>query len=207
MNCQKCGAVVREGAKHCGNCGAPVSTSNKKKKKDIILIAAVVVSVALAVSLYCWNHFSENKDSDNQSAVSSYTAPTVSSPSSNSGSTAAADRNLLIYDKNGIKVYYLRYEYKYLPSFVFRVENNSKYDIFVDSDNVSLNGYMLTTSLLNKVAAGKKATANMTFFSSDLENNNITDFHNLEFILKIDEADNYSKSPIDDEQDVDIKFQ
>lgn len=206
MNCQKCGAVVRDGAKHCGNCGAPVSTSNKKKKKDIILIAAVVVLVALAVSLYCLNYFRENKDSDNQSAVSSYTAPTVSTPSSNSGSSTEADRNLLIYDKNGIKVYYLRYEYKYLPSFIFYVENNSSYDIFVDSDNVSLNNYMLTTSLLNKVAAGKKATVDMTFFDSDLEKNNITKFQNLEFVLKISEAGKYGKSPIDDEQEVVIKF-
>lgn len=53
------------------------------------------------------------------------------------------------------------------------IENNTEQNIIVQTDNESVNGYMISPMFSCDVGAGKKANHNLTFFNSELEENSI----------------------------------
>lgn len=56
----------------------------------------------------------------------------------------------------------------------------SEQTITVQSRDTSVNGFMVEPSLSSEITPGNKAISGMTFMSSDLEENNITEFETIE---------------------------
>ena len=192
MKCPYCNNEVRDGAKHCGQCGSSLESLKKRNNaKTIIIIICAVIGIAVIAFLL--NQTTDNKESTRTASTGSHDSDGL-------------NEEKIIYNNNNIKIYYVSYGEKYLPTFTYRIENNSEYDIFVSSDNESVNDCMITTILLQEVAAGKKATTDMVFYDSDLTDNNITKIEKLEFVLKISQANYYGDSPIDDEKSIVIEF-
>ncbi len=104
------------------------------------------------------------------------------------------DSGFVALDKSGIKVIIKKLSDKnsFWGSEVFvYVENNTDDDITVQTDGVSINGYMVTPIFSCDVVEGKKAVDSIMFMESDLEDNGITDITEIELKLVIFESDSF----------------
>jgi len=72
------------------------------------------------------------------------------------------------------------------------VENNSDKNATLQVRDVSINGFMVDPAFSCDVLAGKKAFDSITFFESDLEDNNIESISELEFYFTIFESDGWN---------------
>ena len=71
------------------------------------------------------------------------------------------------------------------PGVILYIENNTEKDITVQVRDVSINGFMVESSMSEDVVAGKKALSAVQFFNSDLESNSITDITDVELYFHI----------------------
>lgn len=65
------------------------------------------------------------------------------------------------------------------------IENNHGENIIVQSDNMSINGFMVTPYFYSTVNTGRKALSEITIMSNDLKKNNIDKIENIELNFKI----------------------
>lgn len=100
-------------------------------------------------------------------------------------STAADNegKNLVVYDNNGIKLTYTGYKKDIFPTLTYRLENSSDKSYMVTSEDVSVNDCMISTSIIETIAPGKKSAVKMTMFESDLKDNGIEKIEKVEFKL------------------------
>lgn len=85
------------------------------------------------------------------------------------------------------------------------VQNDTPDNITIQVRNVSINGYMVEPMFSCDVAAGKKAYDAISFLQSDLEDNGISDIHELELEFYIFDSDTWDD--IDDTDSITITFQ
>lgn len=89
----------------------------------------------------------------------------------------------LVVDKNNIKIYVLKLDDKdsfWGADIYVYIENNSSQNLTVQARDVSINGFMVDPSFSSNVIAGKKVYDSITFFESDLEENDIKEITELE---------------------------
>ncbi len=98
-----------------------------------------------------------------------------------------------IYDKNGIKIIVLGLnESGWLgPEMYMYIENNTKRNISIYTENVSVNGFMISDFFSSGVLAGKKNIDELTIYTSDLEENDIKKIEEVEFSLRVRDSDSY----------------
>ena len=103
------------------------------------------------------------------------------------------DSGTVVYDEGGIKIVVKGIEEDSIfgPEIITYIENNSGQDVCVQVRNVSVNDFMVDASMSEEVLDGKKAIGDITFFGSDLENNNIETIENVEFSFHIFNNDNW----------------
>lgn len=77
------------------------------------------------------------------------------------------------------------------PGLILYVENNSKQNITVQVRDVSINGFMVDSSMSVDVVVGKKAISAVQFYSSDLEENGIDDISDIELYFHIFNLDTW----------------
>lgn len=71
------------------------------------------------------------------------------------------------------------------PGVILYIENNSEKDVTVQVRDVSINEFMVDSSMSTDIVAGKKAMSAVQFFSTDLEENAITDITDVELYFHI----------------------
>lgn len=71
------------------------------------------------------------------------------------------------------------------------VENTSDKNVGISVDDMSINGFMMSPYFSTTVYAGKKSIADITVFSSDLEDNGIETIDEVELKFHIYNADTY----------------
>lgn len=214
--CPKCGAELQSDSFFCNYCGAPwhdvkaepqiQSQTNQTgfnglslKKAFIIagatvLVLGVIIGVAETIA-------GKNKIYDESKNVPS---ATIAAKTKNQESEkreeqkeedpAETDKNIVVYDNNGIKLTYKGFKNDIMPELTFFLENSSDKTYMVSSDDVSINDYMISTTILEEVAPGKKVNTSMVMFSSALEDNNITKIEKVEFKLHCTNSDDYTDS-------------
>lgn len=74
------------------------------------------------------------------------------------------------------------------PGVVVYIENNGDEDVTVQTRDVSVNGFMVSAVFSSEVCAGKRAVDSITFLSSDLEDNGITEIKDIELSFHIFES-------------------
>lgn len=77
------------------------------------------------------------------------------------------------------------------PGLILFIENTGKKAITVQARDVSVNGYMIDSSLSEDVYPDKRSLTAVTFFSSDLEKNDIEKFEDVELSFHIFETDGW----------------
>ncbi len=92
-----------------------------------------------------------------------------------------------LYDEGGIKIVgqYVDENSFWGSSVLLYIENNTSQNIIVQNDDLAVNGFMVTSYMSQNIYAGKKAIADITLSSSDLEKNGITSIDNIDTTFKI----------------------
>lgn len=93
------------------------------------------------------------------------------------------DSGDVLYDNNGIRIIskgLILDDSLFGPKFMTFIENNSDKSITIQVRDTSINGFMITPTMSSEVMPGKKALKAMTFMSSQLEENGITDIEEIE---------------------------
>lgn len=89
----------------------------------------------------------------------------------------------LAVDQNDVKIYVLKLkdeESFWGADVTVYIENNSDKPITVQARDVSINGFMIDPSFSSEVMPGKKIYDELSFFESDLKDNDITDITEIE---------------------------
>ena len=86
-----------------------------------------------------------------------------------------------VVNQDGVKVIvkYVDENSFWGTSVLVYVENNSGHDILISSEDVSVNGFMINALYSVDIKDGYKSFDTMTFFSSDLEENNISSIETI----------------------------
>ena len=110
----------------------------------------------------------------------------------------------VLFEGNGIKITYKGVTPDTLSQKVnVKIENNSAKDYTVQVRDVSVNGYMIDPIFSCKVKSGKIANDNISFWNSDLKENDIEKINDIEFSFYV-----YNDDELEDRFDTEmIKIQ
>lgn len=93
------------------------------------------------------------------------------------------DSGEVLYDSNGIKIVFkglVTGDSIFGPQLMIYTENNTDQTITIQARNTSVNGYMIEPTLSTEMTPANKAISGITFFESQLEENQITKFETVE---------------------------
>jgi len=113
----------------------------------------------------------------------------------------------LAYNENGVEIVVKGISVEdsiFGPGIIVYIANSSERDITVQVRDVSVNGFMMDTIFSSDVLAGKHSVSAITFLSSDLEENEITEIEETELSFHI--FDKNSWDTIVDTNTVTITF-
>lgn len=106
------------------------------------------------------------------------------------------DSGDVIYDSHGVRVICkgLKQDVIWDGTVVFYIENNSDQSVSVHSQNVSVNGFMESVSMWEDLRPGTRAISGMYLLNlEDLELESIDEVENIEFELRIINADTWAE--------------
>lgn len=108
-------------------------------------------------------------------------------------SRAPQDSDIVLVDNDELSVTVIGYDKDNIWGYSVNVfiQNKTDKNIMFSTDNESINGFMVSALWAETVPSGKCSFGSITWFSSSLEDNNITTVENIEFILRAYDADNY----------------
>ena len=105
------------------------------------------------------------------------------------------DSGEVLYDSDGIKIVgkgLSSDDSIFGPGLIIYIENNSDTDRTVQVRDTSVNGFMIDTVMSQDGVAGKKSITAVTFLSSSLEENSITDITSVETSFHIFDTEDWS---------------
>lgn len=117
------------------------------------------------------------------------------------------DSGEVLVDSNGVKIVAKGLSANgsfWGPGVILYIENNASQDITVQVRDVSVNGFMVESTMSEDVVVGKKAMSAVQFFSTDLEANNITDIEEVELFFHIYDLNSWDT--VFDSDVINIKF-
>ncbi len=98
------------------------------------------------------------------------------------------DSGEVLYEKNDVRIIARGISADdsiFGPGLILYIENLGKKSITVQAQDVSVNGFMIDHSLSSEVSAGKRTVDALTFFQSDLEENDIDKITDAELAFHI----------------------
>lgn len=104
------------------------------------------------------------------------------------------DSGNVIYDVQGIKIvakHLSTDDSIFGPGLVLYMANDTDETITVQARDTSVNGFMVDGVLSQEISPGKKALTALTFLSSTLEENNITDITDIETAFHIFDSEDW----------------
>lgn len=166
-------------------------------------IIALLLVALMAVSLVACGSSTANPDLNNPINTNNQTeAPTETEAPNNIETNAnvdatvnvsESDLNQVVYEKGGIKVTATEvgFEEYYGPKVTFLVENDTEKDVTVSTDDLTVNGITISSSLYASVSAGKNVYEDLSIYEEYLTEYNITAIGTLGFSLNIYESESY----------------
>ncbi len=174
--CRYCKIEIDDNDEICPNC-------NKKQQSsflNILIAACVIIFLIILAALLT------RDDKNNVSVNSSENSVTEKL------SEIRQEAEQIIYDKNDIKITYKGFVQEgssESASFDFLIENNSSQNIFVTSENVSVNDFTFSGFFNENVLAGKNYNSKVKLHDYVLEENDIKNINKIEFNLKFSDSD------------------
>lgn len=166
-------------------------------------VFSIVLVVLLVFGLAACDSITQETETTKPSSVSYERddGKDAQTEESNATSDKAVIRETVLTDESGIKITAKQIVEDSLFGVELKllIENNTQKDITVQARNVSVNGYMVETTMSVDVAAGKKANDSLTFLSSSLEACGIQTIADMEFSFHIFLSDGW-KTLLDTKQ-------
>lgn len=119
------------------------------------------------------------------------------------GGPSYPTKETVVYNDSGLKITYIGVDSNgnvFGPQIKFRIENNSGYDLTVQTRKTSVNGYSFgdyDVIMSTDVRNGEKAIATMTFMKSVLEKCGITSLDNVSTSFHVFYTGNFSSHYLD----------
>lgn len=165
---------------------SPVSQPPKKKHTGLIVVIAILVVLVLGGLVSC---FACGAAVD--SAVEGEKASSVTSDGSVQQDAGSGDESMpavKLYNGNGITVSATeRGEQLGMGYYTIEIANDSKRDVYVSIEDVSVDGTMADTFFYEDVAAGKTANAKLTLIDVD----SMDDLRNVEGSIEVIDQDDF----------------
>lgn len=133
-------------------------------------------------------------DSDTWDGILDSDIISVTTKSDPSYAQSYDDSGVVVVDENGFKIVMKRVSSTdsfWGADVHVYIENNSDVNATIQTRDVSINGFMISPIFSSDVMAGKKAYDTITFFESDLEDNDITIIENMELSFHIFGSDSW----------------
>ena len=199
MNCPRCGAPIQPNFVRCAQCGLelqrppmqqmyqqPYPPHKKPNPAPLIISLSAIALVVIILIVVFVNPF-KSKPADNI---------TVEDTGNNTSESTVGGAELserVVFEYEGIKITVTGWKEGGLfgPELLLLIENDSDQDITVQCRDSSINGYVVDSVMSDDVPIGKKSNTSITFYSSDLENNGITDIEEIEFRFHIFNQDTW----------------
>lgn len=107
--------------------------------------------------------------------------------------TTVDDAGTELYNENGIRIVGKTVDENSFwgTAILLYIENTAGKNVGISVDDMSINGFMLSPFFSTTVYDGKKSVDEITIFSSDLEENNITSIDEVELKFHLYNADSY----------------
>lgn len=104
------------------------------------------------------------------------------------------DSGDLVYNENGVKIVIKGLDKNASllgPGILVYMENSGNRNVTIQTREVSINGFMVDSIFSAELIPGKHRLDTITFMSSDLENNGITDIDSVEISFHIFDSDSW----------------
>ena len=168
------------------------------------ILPAFLLALVMVLSTAC-SSSEKTQPSDGSSSVEEDDGESSSVEQIPDGEITIAET--VLYEAEGVTITATGYEESWSgPQIKIVVENDTKQNLLVTVQSLSVNGYMMpTASLYAQVAAGKKTNDAISLLSSELEQAGIDTIANLQFYLKIADSDTSAagyQQPVDDSGEV-----
>lgn len=162
-----------------------------KKLKSTVFVAIFAISAILGAG--CGNQTNSANNTDSIATSDSAETEEDTSPeeTDNISEENVSISEQIVFEQDGIKITATGLDVDSLfgVDVNFLIENNSDQNITVQDRGVSVNGYMVDTSMSADVVAGKKSNTSMTIMSSSLEKYGISVITDIEFSFHIFDSD------------------
>lgn len=104
----------------------------------------------------------------------------------------APAEQVVLLDQNNLKITYTGLGEDFLgPQVNLLIENNSDQNYTVQTQGVSINGFMIEPLFSEDVAAGKKSNCSIGFLSDDFSKNGITEITNIELTFHVCDSETF----------------
>lgn len=107
--------------------------------------------------------------------------------------TTPNDTGKELYNQNGVRIVgkYVDETSFWGAAVLLYIENNTDRTVRVHCDDLSVNGYMVTSLFYSEIYPGKMAIDDIALLSSDLEKNGIESVDDIELVFRITDAETY----------------
>lgn len=104
----------------------------------------------------------------------------------------APAEQVVLLDQNNLKITYTGLGEDFIgPQVNLLIENNSDQNYTVQTQGVSINGFMIEPIFSEDVAAGKKSNCSIGFLSDDFSKNGITEITNIELTFHVCDSETF----------------
>ncbi|MDE8725531.1 zinc ribbon domain-containing protein [Ruminococcus bromii] len=169
--------------------------AGKKAKESMILMASELEQAGID-TVADIEFYINISDSETYMDIESSDLIKLSTSASGSFEQAVNDSGDVVYDSNGVRVVCqgLKQDLIWDGTVVFFMENNGNQPVAVYAENVSVNGYMVDVSLYSDLRPATRSISGMYILDlTDLEIESIDGIENIEFTLRIVNADNWNE--------------
>ena len=126
-------------------------------------------------------------DADSYMTIKDYPCSVIKTSEYANMDESINDEGKELYNDNGIRIVgkYVDENSFWGAAVLLYIENNSGKNVYVQCDDMSVNGFMMTPYFSSSVYDGKKAIDDITLLSTELEQNGISSIDEIELKFRI----------------------
>lgn len=169
----------------------------KKKALAIFMATALVLSGCSSSEAQTTSDQANNQEDVTEDATESEETSDDEAATPVSNEVTIENQEIFNQDDLIVTVTGMKFDSLFGPQIAMLFENNTDKNLTVQARNVSVNGYMVDSSMSADIVSGKKSNDSLTIMDSSLEQCGIENIGEIEFSLHIFNSDDFMADNID----------